>query len=111
MSSRKRKNIDDDRPIYPSKKAKKPKYSEERKSRFFNSKNFLKKHKNELVGEDDNLSDLQKVFQTKIQGAKFRMLNEQLYTLPSEDSEKLFKEDPSLFQDYHDGKVLFFLKI
>jgi ribosomal RNA-processing protein 8 len=108
MSSRKRKNIDDDRPIYPSKKAKKPKYSDERKSRFFNSKNFLKKHKNELVGDEDGLSNLQKVFQTKIQGAKFRMLNEQLYTLPSEESEKLFKEDPSLFTDYHDGNFFIF---
>jgi ribosomal RNA-processing protein 8 len=39
----------------------------------------------------------------KLKQSKFRFLNEQLYTTTSEEAAKLFKEDPSLFADYHEG--------
>ena len=38
-----------------------------------------------------------------LEGARFRWLNESLYTEPSEKSFELFKSDPSLFKAYHSG--------
>ena len=104
-TNKKRKNFEDSN----QNNTKKTKYSNNRKSRCFNVKKFQHQHQEDLVeikNKNDNLSDLQKVFQKKLEGAKFRVLNEQLYTLKSKESEKMFKEDPSLFQDYHDGYSL-----
>lgn len=39
----------------------------------------------------------------KLKQSKFRFLNEQLYTTKSEEALSLFKEDPALFADYHEG--------
>jgi len=36
-------------------------------------------------------------------GAKFRWLNEQLYSKPGAESLKIFTEEPHLFQEYHSG--------
>lgn len=46
----------------------------------------------------ENLSELQLLLKKKLEGGKFRLLNEQLYTMSGEEAEKLFKEDPSLFE-------------
>eukprot|EP01080_Neovahlkampfia_damariscottae_P005137 gene5137-8743_t len=101
MSSKKRQNSNNDSNTNNSKKTK---YSNNRKSRCFNVKKFQHQHEDDLKEmENNNLSDLQKVFQKKLEGAKFRVLNEQLYTYTSDDSKKMFSEDPSLFQDYHAG--------
>ena len=50
-----------------------------------------------------SLSSLQSKFLKKLSGAKFRTLNEELYTKPSEFSFNKFQSDPKLFFDYHDG--------
>ncbi len=39
----------------------------------------------------------------RLKEGKFRMLNEQLYTNDSIEAVKMFKEDPELFEDYHQG--------
>lgn len=39
----------------------------------------------------------------RLQGSKFRWLNEQLYTTDGADSFEKFQEDPSLFTAYHEG--------
>jgi ribosomal RNA-processing protein 8 len=36
-------------------------------------------------------------------GARFRLLNEQLYSIPSAEATTLFQEHPDLFAVYHDG--------
>ncbi|KAI9298680.1 hypothetical protein K502DRAFT_322652 [Neoconidiobolus thromboides FSU 785] len=41
--------------------------------------------------------------QKKLKGAKFRMLNEMLYTTRGEEAYKKFQKDPTLFNDYHEG--------
>ncbi|KAJ3396213.1 25S rRNA (adenine645-N1)-methyltransferase [Lobulomyces angularis] len=41
--------------------------------------------------------------ETKLKGAKFRWLNETLYTTESSESLKIFTEDPELFTIYHNG--------
>ena len=35
--------------------------------------------------------------------AKFRFLNESLYTTPSSEAVDMFKKEPALFTDYHEG--------
>ena len=39
----------------------------------------------------------------KLQGARFRFLNEELYTKPSHLSFDTFQQNPELFQEYHQG--------
>lgn len=39
----------------------------------------------------------------KLISARFRHLNETLYTAPSEESFKLFQESPEMFDEYHEG--------
>ncbi|KAJ4292007.1 25S rRNA (adenine645-N1)-methyltransferase [Kalmusia sp. IMI 367209] len=56
-----------------------------------------------LPPEPKGLTPLQKSMRQKLAGARFRHLNETLYTKPSADSLALFKEDPSMFEDYHRG--------
>lgn len=55
------------------------------------------------VGSNRRLTPLQAKLAAKLQGAHFRMLNEELYTTPSSSAVALFKQDPSLFDTYHQG--------
>ncbi|KAJ1630029.1 methyltransferase-domain-containing protein [Pavlovales sp. CCMP2436] len=49
------------------------------------------------------LSAIQKKLQSKLQGARFRQLNEQLYTTNSSSAFKMLKSEPELFKAYHQG--------
>ncbi|KAI9316117.1 methyltransferase-domain-containing protein [Dichotomocladium elegans] len=49
------------------------------------------------------LTPLQQKMREKLTGARFRWLNEQLYTAPGDVSFKLFQEKPELFDEYHSG--------
>lgn len=40
---------------------------------------------------------------SKLAGAKFRWINEKLYTISSQDALQLFKSNPDMFSNYHDG--------
>jgi ribosomal RNA-processing protein 8 len=48
-------------------------------------------------------SALQKSFQERLLGSRFRILNEELYTTTSAAAFKRFQDNPSLFDEYHDG--------
>ncbi|CCF55689.1 hypothetical protein KAFR_0A02530 [Kazachstania africana CBS 2517] len=50
-----------------------------------------------------NLTLLQQKMLAKLTGSRFRWINEQLYTISSEDALKLISEQPQLFDEYHDG--------
>lgn len=39
----------------------------------------------------------------QLAGAQFRYINEQLYTRPSTDAVELFREEPRLYEAYHEG--------
>jgi ribosomal RNA-processing protein 8 len=39
----------------------------------------------------------------KLQGSRFRYINEYLYTVKGEEAFKLFRQDPTLFKIYHNG--------
>lgn len=49
------------------------------------------------------LTPLQQKMMAKLSGSRFRWINEQLYTISSEDALKLIKDTPSLFDEYHQG--------
>ncbi|EJT41426.1 RRP8-like protein [Saccharomyces kudriavzevii IFO 1802] len=49
------------------------------------------------------LTPLQQKMMAKLTGSRFRWINEQLYTISSEEALKLVKEQPQLFDEYHDG--------
>lgn len=80
----------------------------------------INKHRNETVmtvkarevpsdrpsagpGSRSSLSALQSQFAKKLEGGRFRYLNEQLYTSHSADSWQQYQSDPSLFDVYHSG--------
>ncbi|AMD22236.1 HGL104Wp [Eremothecium sinecaudum] len=49
------------------------------------------------------LTPLQQKMLAKLSGSRFRWINEQLYTISSNDALKLMKEQPALFDEYHEG--------
>ncbi|KAL1638144.1 25S rRNA (adenine645-N1)-methyltransferase [Diplodia intermedia] len=49
------------------------------------------------------LTPLQAKMREKLVGARFRHLNQTLYTTPSQHSLKLIDEDPQIFNEYHAG--------
>ncbi|KAG5419133.1 RRP8 [Candida metapsilosis] len=55
------------------------------------------------VTTQTKLTPLQQKMMSKLSGSRFRWINEQLYTITSEEALKLIKEQPSLFDEYHQG--------
>ncbi|KAJ3304495.1 25S rRNA (adenine645-N1)-methyltransferase [Kappamyces sp. JEL0829] len=53
--------------------------------------------------KEKGLSKLQEKMAKKLSGSKFRWINESLYTTESDKSFRLFKEQPELFDIYHQG--------
>lgn len=49
------------------------------------------------------LTPLQQKMMAKLSGSRFRWINEQLYTISSQDALSLIKDQPELFDEYHDG--------
>lgn len=49
------------------------------------------------------LTPLQASMRAKLISARFRHLNETLYTRPSEESLRLFTDSPDMFAEYHEG--------
>lgn len=49
------------------------------------------------------LTPLQQKMMAKLTGSRFRWINEQLYTISSKDALQLVKDQPQLFDEYHDG--------
>ncbi|KAJ3317542.1 25S rRNA (adenine645-N1)-methyltransferase [Blyttiomyces sp. JEL0837] len=68
-----------------------------------NSKKGAKQPSNASTSTPATLTDLQAKMKAKLSGGRFRMINEKLYTTPSDEAVKLFKEEPETFQIYHDG--------
>ncbi|OBA20927.1 hypothetical protein METBIDRAFT_87206 [Metschnikowia bicuspidata var. bicuspidata NRRL YB-4993] len=50
-----------------------------------------------------NLTPLQQKMMAKLSGSRFRWINEQLYTTTSDNALKLVKNQPALFDEYHQG--------
>ncbi|KAJ1972775.1 25S rRNA (adenine645-N1)-methyltransferase [Dimargaris xerosporica] len=50
-----------------------------------------------------SMSKLQAKMASKLRGARFRWINEQLYTTRGEDAFELFQSQPEIFDEYHEG--------
>jgi len=48
-------------------------------------------------------NSMQEAFKARLAGSRFRILNEELYTTSSKNSYDKFKENPELFEQYHEG--------
>jgi ribosomal RNA-processing protein 8 len=48
-------------------------------------------------------NSMQEGFKARLAGSRFRILNEELYTTTSKNSYNKFKENPELFEQYHEG--------
>ncbi|RWA10879.1 hypothetical protein EKO27_g4227 [Xylaria grammica] len=49
------------------------------------------------------LTPMQAAMKEKLVSARFRHLNETLYTRPSDEAFQLFQDSPEMFQEYHEG--------
>jgi len=49
------------------------------------------------------LTPLQAAMRKKLTGARFRHLNQTLYTTPSSETRSLFEANPTFFEEYHSG--------
>ncbi|XP_050362490.1 uncharacterized protein LOC126781611 [Nymphalis io] len=84
-------------------------YSKEKKIKTKNArkkelmKSVLQKetHRNTINISSSNA--LRERMLERLKAAKFRFLNEKLYTSTGADAQKLFEEDPTAFQTYHEG--------
>ena len=47
---------------------------------------------------------LQDAFKARLAGSRFRVLNEELYTMTSSESFDRFSARPDLFEEYHEGR-------
>ncbi|KAF2019247.1 hypothetical protein BU24DRAFT_439479 [Aaosphaeria arxii CBS 175.79] len=56
-----------------------------------------------LFPEPKGLTPLQRSMRAKLTSARFRHLNESLYTKPSAESLSIFTSSPEMFEDYHRG--------
>lgn len=88
-----------------------PKQNKKEKSRNTNQKEKqtakrtleVSEPKPPVPAKKPKLTPMQLKMQQKLSGARFRKINEQLYTTPSSEAVKLFKQSPELFTAYHDG--------
>ncbi|XP_041973172.1 ribosomal RNA-processing protein 8 [Aricia agestis] len=63
-------------------------------------KNMLQSHRTPINVSGNKLRER---MLEKLNAAKFRFLNEKLYTSSGSEAQKLFQEDPTAFQTYHQG--------
>ncbi|KAG7823262.1 hypothetical protein KL909_003285 [Ogataea angusta] len=52
---------------------------------------------------NSSLTPLQRKMMAKLAGSRFRWINEQLYTIKSDEALRLIQEQPELFEEYHEG--------
>lgn len=83
-----------------SKKQKKPKKND---SKDTNNQSIDQSSTNSFISTNKKLTPLQQKMMAKLSGSRFRWINEQLYTISSEEALKLVKDTPSLFDEYHQG--------
>ncbi|SCU90488.1 LADA_0F04434g1_1 [Lachancea dasiensis] len=67
------------------------------------SSELAKADSEEAVISKKPLTALQQKMMAKLSGSRFRWINEQLYTITSENALELIKKQPELFDEYHDG--------
>jgi len=81
-----------------------PKNDDSEKYNLWNPKPLSSENNDNTIEKDKTkLSSLQSEMDNQLKGSRFRWLNEMLYVSDSKEMFKEFKEDPSLFDQYHSG--------
>lgn len=106
IPSKKRKTTKNDVALHKNQtqnKANKVNNIDREKSKLLNKKG--KEKKNDVVDSSpiSSFSAMKNNLQDKLKGSRFRYINEQLYTSTGEKAVKLFKDDPTAFNAYHEG--------
>lgn len=57
--------------------------------------------------DEDGMTHMQKGMKAKLEGARFRWINEQLYSTPSTGAVAMMKKDPKIFSDVSDSTCYF----
>lgn len=79
-----------------------------RKKQLQKLKQMLEEKPNHIIKKKEserNLTLRQKMMK-KLKAARFRYLNEQIYTTTGKETEKIFRQDPESFKAYHEGYKL-----
>lgn len=78
-----------------------------RKQQLQKLKQMLEEKPNQTIKKESerNLTLRQKMMK-KLKAARFRYLNEQIYTTTGKETEKIFRQDPESFKAYHEGYKL-----
>lgn len=79
-----------------------------RKKQLQKLKQMLEEKPNQTIKKKEserNLTLRQKMMK-KLKAARFRYLNEQIYTTTGKETEKIFRQDPESFKAYHEGYKL-----
>ncbi|CCI42633.1 unnamed protein product [Albugo candida] len=74
-----------------------------RKSKQKSETTWIKSETSTKEPDKCSLSKLQQAMRKRLDGSRFRMLNEELYTKTGDDAFQTFQDDPELFDIYHQG--------
>ncbi|KIJ56747.1 hypothetical protein M422DRAFT_22901 [Sphaerobolus stellatus SS14] len=85
------------------KKKEKPAGTAQNEKGNVNKQDKKEKPKNTTEKADKQLTSLQASMKGSLDGARFRFINEVLYTTDSAEGHKLMQEDPKVFEEYHTG--------
>ncbi|ODV88197.1 hypothetical protein CANARDRAFT_192706 [[Candida] arabinofermentans NRRL YB-2248] len=104
-------NDDDDddkieeQPLEPKKTQKdsKPKQQEKKQPQQKQKEQKQQQQQQQLIPTSTKLTPLQQKMMAKLSGSRFRWINEQLYTIKSQEALNLIKDQPELFDEYHKG--------
>ncbi|PVU86057.1 hypothetical protein BB559_006693 [Furculomyces boomerangus] len=77
--------------------------TEESNSDFNLKKKKLNQSDTKVNTNNGGTSKLQQKMRDKLAGARFRIINEKLYTSKGKESFDLMKNDPNIFEEYHKG--------
>lgn len=67
------------------------------------SQSTIQQHEAPAGPRVPKLTPMQAAMKEKLVSARFRHLNETLYTKPSDEAFQLFQNSPEMFQEYHEG--------
>ncbi|KAJ3992817.1 ribosomal RNA-processing protein 8 [Lentinula boryana] len=101
-----KKNISLPMPLMKASERATKKVKQSHDPRLFESEESSKKELEQSHNDSDSssgLTSMQKNMKQKLEGARFRILNQTLYESKSGDARRMMQEDPTVYTEYHNG--------
>ncbi|KAJ4467538.1 methyltransferase-domain-containing protein [Lentinula aciculospora] len=101
-----KRNISSPMPLMKASERVTKKTKQSHDSRITEPEENSRKDSEQLDKDSDSLSGLtsmQKNMKQKLEGARFRLLNQMLYESKSEDAHRMMQADPTVYTEYHSG--------